>query len=163
MEDVIHVESYPLLFSFHDFVACRGFMARVAVDGQVVLTEDDDGSCWLYGVRPGGLAATGDDRGQALLEFKRTYQGVLFDIAARVSSLTELRGEIERFVMEENGPTAQEWQVALVNIRAHGAPPDHGMPIVPAEDRPPRVSVDALDEPKPEDNVLDELLFANAA
>jgi hypothetical protein len=44
---------YPLLFARRELVEGNGFVARVAVSGRALLT-DEEGEVWVEGINPGG-------------------------------------------------------------------------------------------------------------
>jgi hypothetical protein len=76
---------YPLLFGRRELVEGDGFVARVAVSGRALLT-DEDGEFWVEGVNPGGFAASGKSPAEALAEFSTEFRTILFDIAKLASS-----------------------------------------------------------------------------
>lgn len=49
---------YPLLFARHELIEGNGFIARVAVSGRALLSEED-GEFWVEGINPGGFSAKG--------------------------------------------------------------------------------------------------------
>jgi hypothetical protein len=57
----------------------------------------EGGGVWMYGVRPGGLAAGGKDEGEAYLEFCQACRSVLYDIAEEASDFPDFKGRVERF------------------------------------------------------------------
>lgn len=108
---------YPLLFGRHELVEGNGFVARVAVSGRALLIEED-GEVWVEGVSPGGFAASGESRGEALAQFSRAFQAVLFDIAAEAIRFEEFREGVEKFFAETNAPALREWEEAVQQVRA---------------------------------------------
>lgn len=108
---------YPLLFSRRELVEGNGFVARVAVSGRALLTEED-GEVWVEGVNPGGFAAGGKSPGEALAEFSSAFRSILFDIAADADRFEDFRDEIQKFFQETSPPGLREWEEAVQEVRA---------------------------------------------
>ena len=109
--------TYPLLFTFLDKVEGDGYLPEVAVHGRLLAVQEDEG-WWMYGVNPGGLAASGKDRGQAYAEFRKTLMEVLFDIASDAPDFYTFRKLATKFFGETNEPTLKEWEAARQQVRA---------------------------------------------
>jgi len=109
---------YPLLFTFLDKVEGNGYLAEIAVHGRLLAVEEDDGTWWMYGVNPGGLAASADSRPGAYGEFRKTLLKVLFDIASEAKDFFAFRAGARKFFNEVNTPTLAEWQTAREQVRA---------------------------------------------
>lgn len=108
----------PLLFSYRDTVFGHGYVAEVvAVNGRALLAEEN-GEWWFYGVNPGGIAAFGSSPDEAHAAFRARFRDVLSDFAAAVTTFDEFRRDVERFFIETNEPTAQDWQTAVEAVRA---------------------------------------------
>ncbi len=148
---------YPLLFGFRDLVAGNGFVAGVNLNGRALLAEEGDGFV-MYGVNPGGLAAGGSNRGEAQAEFRQSYRSVLFDIAAEAQDFAEFERQVRDFVDETNGPTAAEWDEAVLRVRSGEVSADW-LPKRKAESRI-GVEVVLLEHPSPSANILDEAELA---
>ena len=103
---------YPILFGFQDLIAGNGFVAGVTVNGRALLVDEEDGY-WMYGVNPGGIAASGATASEAQAEFRVIYRSVLFDAAAEAVDFASFRSEVERFFSETNEPTKTEWDEAV--------------------------------------------------
>jgi hypothetical protein len=113
------VNKYPLFFTFLDKVEGDGYLADVAVHGQLLAVKEDDDTWSMYGVTPGGVAASGKTRGEAYIEFRDNLMAVLFDIAARErKDFFAFRREAKRFFDEVNRPTLAEWEEARSLVRA---------------------------------------------
>lgn len=108
---------YPLLFTFLDKVEGNDYLAGVAVHGRLLAEQDGD-SWWMFGVNPGGLAASGASRVEAYVEYRKTLMQVLFDIAERAKTFYAFRSEAKRFFEESNGPALAEWEAAREQVRA---------------------------------------------
>lgn len=108
---------YPILFGYRDLVAGNGYYAGVKTDGRALLVDEDDGS-WVYGVNPGGLAASGHDHSSATTAFRAAYRSVLFDIAAEAQDFDDFKRRTEAFFRETNEPTEQAWHDAVACVRA---------------------------------------------
>lgn len=148
---------YPLLFGRRELVEGNGFIARVALHGRLLLTEEGNES-WVEGVNPGGVAARGDSPGQALAEFCSEYRVVLFDIAADARSFEEFKIEVERF-FNDTSPTAErEWKAAVEAVRAGTVDADW-LRKRPA-DSPLGIQVVQVQQPQAANNEEDEAAIA---
>ena len=87
---------YPLIFTYRDAVSGNGFLAGVTVTGRALITRED-GKWWMYGVRPAGIAETGNTPNETFLSFRQRYSAVLFDIAAEAETFEAFKEEVERF------------------------------------------------------------------
>lgn len=108
---------YPLLFTFLDKVEGNGYLADIAVHGRLLAAEED-GTWWMYGVNPGGLAAPGSSRPAAYIEFRKTLMQVLFDMALEATNFYDFRKKAKKFFEETNEPTLAEWEEARKQVRA---------------------------------------------
>ncbi|HKI00449.1 MAG TPA: hypothetical protein VKK31_00570 [Thermoanaerobaculia bacterium] len=104
--------NYPLLFGRHELVEGNGFIARVAVSGRALMT-DEEGEFWVEGVNPGGFAASGQSPNEALAEFSTAFRMVLLDIAADVRSFEDFNSEVRKFFAETSEPALREWEEAV--------------------------------------------------
>jgi hypothetical protein len=111
------VKLYPLVFSFRDLIAGNGFVAAVAMDGHVLLSEEE-GGFWMYGVQPGSIAAGAELRDSAFKKFKDGYLSVLFDMAAEATSFEAFELNVKSFFAQVNAPNAKDWAHALAEVRA---------------------------------------------
>ncbi|HTG32522.1 MAG TPA: hypothetical protein VLB76_06285 [Thermoanaerobaculia bacterium] len=109
--------NYPLLFGRREKVEGNGFIARVAVSGRVLLT-DEDGEFWVEGVNPGGLAATGNSASEALAQFCQDFLAVLFDIASEAEDFDHFRDQVGKFFSETSAPALEDWEEAVRQVRA---------------------------------------------
>lgn len=108
---------YPLLFGLRELVEGNGFIARVAVFGRALLSEDD-GEVWLEGINPGGFAARGQSPGEALAEICSAFRAILFDIASDAANFQGFHDEVERFFNDTNTAALRDWQEAVERVRA---------------------------------------------
>ncbi|MES1241494.1 MAG: hypothetical protein ABUT39_07735 [Acidobacteriota bacterium] len=109
--------SYPLLFGLRELVEGNGFIARVAVSGRALLSEED-GEAWLEGINPGGFATKGQSPSEALAEFCSAFRAILFDIASDTRSFKDFQDEVESFFNETNESALRDWQEAVERVRA---------------------------------------------
>ena len=109
--------TYPLVFAFRDAIVGKGFVADVAVQGRVLLTDEADGDVWMFGVQPGGVAGGGGNRSEAFHEFKKSYLSVLFDSAVECASFADFESDVKRFFSEVNAPNEKVWLNALAAVR----------------------------------------------
>jgi hypothetical protein len=161
--------NHPLLFTFRDAISGDGFLAGITLSGRILMVEED-GKWWVYGVRPGAIAESGEYPQDALVNFRKRYKEVLFDIAGEYRTFDDFRGEVERFFYEPDPEEERRWEDALTRIRSKEAVSRTVLPELPAETperRPSQISVERLDVPnrrfKPTDNVPDMMYSAIAA
>lgn len=109
---------YPLVFSFRDIIAGNGYVATVAMDGRVVLAEENDQDVWMFGVQPGGIAGGDRQKETAFVEFQNSYSSVLYDFAAEATSFDEFKEKVTAFFSEINGPNLVDWESSLAEVRA---------------------------------------------
>jgi hypothetical protein len=110
-------EAFPLVFTFKDLLAGRGFVVSVETWGRVVLAEEAEG--WtIYGVNPGGVAGGGENRSAALADFRRSYQEVLDDIAHEARDFTAFKASAEAVLHQVNEDVAAEWTALRERVRA---------------------------------------------
>lgn len=143
---------YPLLFTFFDKVEGNGYLADVAIHGKLLATEED-GQWWMYGVKPGALAASGHSRAEAYMEFRRTLMQVLFDLAGDARDFYAFRESARRFFDETDPETEAEWETARELVR-RGSITIEGMR---REDReePRRIDIREKQVFAAKDNVVD--------
>jgi protocatechuate 3,4-dioxygenase beta subunit len=108
---------YPLLFGRRELVEGNGYIARVALSGRALLT-DEDGEFWVEGINPGGFAAKGQNPSEALAEFCSAFRAVLFDIASDAASFESFREEVQSFFEETNNIALVEWEAAVQRVKA---------------------------------------------
>lgn len=150
------MKHYPLLFTFRDKVSGKGFLASIAAHGRGLASQEEDG-WWMYGVEPGDLAGGGTTFAEAQCEFRKAFTSILFDIAEDAKDFRTFRAEVNRFFRGINHPTDEEWQAAVLEVRAGKITADaicEGLPIKPAAS-PRSVEVKLLQVFKTKDNVLE--------
>ncbi len=108
---------YPLLFARRELVEGNGFVARVAVSGRALLT-DEDGDFWADGINPGGFAANGKSPSEALAELGSAFRAILFDIASDAESFGDFRAGVQKFFEETNAPALREWEEAVQQVKS---------------------------------------------
>lgn len=107
----------PLLFTYCDRIVGMGFTAQVESHGRVLAVEDD-GSVWIYGVEPGGLAADGKDPKEALEAFRQTFTNVLRDYAADCHHFADFEAAVQTFFGAINQSNEQDWLAAVEAVRS---------------------------------------------
>jgi hypothetical protein len=156
------------MFNFREDVNGKGFLARVTARGRVLAVNEGDG-WWVYGVEPGGIAASGATDREACLEFEQTFRKLLFDFAGDASTYEEFEAELRRFFHESDTTEEQRW-TECVRTHREGQRPDGGfldaLATVPVS-TPASVDVERLDEAArtftPNDNRLAEYALTTAA
>jgi len=166
MADITH---HPLMFTFRDVISGDGFLAGVTLSGRALMVEED-GKWWMYGVRPGAIAESGETPQDTISRFRNGYKEVLFDIADEYRTYDGFRQEVERFFYEPDPEEERRWEDALAAIRASAEahpPPFSELPREAPERRPTQVTVERLDGQSkrfmPSDNVVDAYFVPEAA
>lgn len=153
------MKMFPIVFRFRDLIAGNGFLARVLVDGRALLTKEDDGDQWVYGVQPGAVAGGASDAATALNEFKTRYESVLFDIAGESATFDDFEREVRSFFDGVDETDEKEWTSALNEVRRTNASLDD-LPTVRAESVPSRIEVVLVEKVQPAMNELDQVARA---
>ena len=125
----------PLTFTFAHTVSGPGFVARVTLTGRALARREDDGLLWVYGVRPGAVAACGPDLAAACREHRDTCAGVLDDAAEGASDFDGFEIEAERFVLKEDAVERARWDAAVEALRSGTAHPEPWCDALPKERR----------------------------
>lgn len=162
---------YPLMFTFRDAVSGEGFLAGVTITGRALMVPEEDGSWWLYGVRPGAIAEGGKAPEEAYLKFRNTYKAALFDAAAESPTYDAFRRQVEAFFYQPDNQEETRWETAFRAMREGRSPAEGPLSSLPRQDpqtRPAQISVTRLDcvgEQRyvPSDNVPDTYSLAEAA
>lgn len=107
---------FPLICNFNDPVIGKGFIAGVAIRGRALLTEED-GAWWMYGVNPGGIAADGGRKEDAMNNFRATWKAVLHEIAEDSATFSDFKKAVELFFQESSDE--HNWDEAVAEVRRH--------------------------------------------
>jgi hypothetical protein len=157
------------MFTFRDAISGNGFLAGVTLSGRALIVHEDD-AWWIYGVRPGAIAESGQTPQEAFLKFRNVYKTVLFDIAEESTDFDFLKKEIERFYHEPDDEEELRWTKAFQDIRLGNIQPEEPFASLPHEDpetRPTQISVERLDKKEARfsasDNVPDIFAIPKAA
>jgi hypothetical protein len=148
---------YPLLYGLSDIIAGNGFFVSVSLHGRALLVDEGDGF-WMYGVKPGAIAAGGATPGEAQSEFRQIYTSVLFDIAAEAANFEDFKAQVEQFFFVSDEATAAEWEAAVADVRQGRVDADW-LPKRMAESQI-GVKVELLERAVPAVNALDEAELA---
>ncbi len=108
---------HPLFFTFKEVVSGNGFLAGIIAKGRVLLAQEEDESWWIYGVQPGGFAASGSTPQEVYAEFRTAFRSILFDFAATSEKYEAFRQQVEGFFAEVNEPQAMAWTEAREAFR----------------------------------------------
>jgi hypothetical protein len=125
--------SLPFLFTFHDAVYGRGFLADVTAHGRILASKEGSKAWCVYGVQPGDVSAEGKNPTEAHAEFRKAVTAVLYDIAEEVADFPAFKAEVERFVLQANQPMDQAWHEAVRHVRALGLATKIGCRVESAE------------------------------
>lgn len=151
---------YPLLFTFRHKVEGNNYLADVKAYGRLLAEEEEDGKWWMYGVNPGGLAASGSTRAEAYGEFRETLTKVLYDIAADVPDFYDFRAAAQRFFYETDKETVSGWEAARELVK-RGEIDVKGMRREESES-PALIEIDRKQNFHPQGNAVDPQLAVAA-
>lgn len=166
-EHAVELREHPIMVTLQDTVSGNGFLARITLSGRALMRkEQDDNKWWMYGVRPAGIAASGDNIEDAFLRFRSGYKEILFDIAQESLSFEGFATEVERFFNENDVDNEDErlWESALTAIRSNSCQPPTPFANLPRrspESHPSFIKVERVDSQAsdtrlmPSDNVPD--------
>lgn len=133
----------PLYFQFRVPVYGRGFVADVRIRGRITCVEEYGATC-IYGVNPGGLAAGGEDRNSAYLDFRTGLAGTLFDLATDAPTFREFKEVVTNFFTATDEESVWEWEEARAGIRGGAAPASAHDLRRETETLPPEIIVEPL-------------------
>lgn len=114
---------YPIFFGTQDALLGNGFVALVTVNGRALMFEED-GSWWVVGVQPAGVAGEGDSQNEAYLAFRDTIRKVLLDSAQLTASFDEFRADVEALFRQISASEAQRWEAAREAVRSGKCRPE---------------------------------------
>jgi hypothetical protein len=158
------IKQHPLMLTLRDAISGDGFLAGITLYGRALMRKEDDGKWWMYGVRPAGLAASGETVEATFLHFRNAYKEILFDIAQESDNFGTFKTEVERFFYEADANNEDErlWEAALTAIRTECITPPGPFANLPRESpetKPSEIAVSRLDGENqrfmPSDNVTD--------
>lgn len=132
--------------------------------------KEEHGKWWMYGVRPAGIAASGENIEDAFLRFRSAYKEILFDIAQESASFQQFEEEVERFFNENDADNEDErlWEKALATVRTTACSPPApfaNLPRLSPENHPSFIKVERLDAGAnvrltPSENVADTYAYS---
>ncbi|MFZ3217245.1 MAG: hypothetical protein WA192_14405 [Candidatus Acidiferrales bacterium] len=154
---------YPVMFALRDAVSGNDFFAAVTLSGRALMTRENDGKWWMYGVRPGAIAESGTTPEEAFLRFRNAYKNLLFDFAEEAVNFDFFKRSVEQFYAQPDKDEEAAWLGAFNALRSGKAIPDEPFfARIPKEDperRPTQITVERLDKDNtrysPTDNVPD--------
>jgi hypothetical protein len=161
------IKAHPLMFTFRDIISGSGYLGGITLSGRLLMMQENDGKWWLYGVRPGAIAESGDRPEETFRRFRNRYRETLFDIAEESKNFEEFKAEVERFYYEPDCLEETRWEDAFRAARAQGLetppPPFSNLPIESPEVYPAGVTIERLDGEckriQPSDNVSDSYRY----
>ena len=155
------INHHPIMFTFRDAISGDGFLVGITLSGRALMLKEDE-KWWMYGVRPGAIAESGESPQETVLCFRNRYREVLFDIAGDHDTFDAFKKEAERFFYEPDEEEERRWEDAVTAIRSQNlcSPAEFSeLPRVAPESRPTQITVERLDginkRFKPSDNVPD--------
>ena len=119
-----------------------GFLARVTARGRALVVNEGDG-WWLYGVEPGGMAASGDTAPEVHIRFRQAFTKILFDVASEAQDYQEFEQRDRAFFHEVDDAEGARWEHALAALRSGKLVPEKPIDSLPRKsaDTPVSVSV----------------------
>lgn len=117
------MQKIPLYFDLQEVVKGRSFVVTVRMRGRITGVDEGDGSVWMYGVNPAGLACPGEDLRSAYAGFRHALATTLTDFAGWAQDFSQFRDELEAFFLGTADDIASEWSAARQEIR-NGVVPD---------------------------------------
>ena len=155
--------NYPVMFTLRDAVSGNDFLAGITLSGRALMTQEDDGKWWIYGVRPAAIAESGSTPQEAFLRFRNAYKNLLFDFAEDAANYELFKRAVEQFYLEPHKEEEDNWLGAFNALRSGKAIPDEPffaqLPKEDPETRPTQITVLRLDKENtrytPVDNVPD--------
>src|SRR5262249_6084949 len=142
--------NYPVMFTVRDTVSGNGFLAGVTLTGRAIITREDDGRWWVYGVRPAAIAESGETPQEAFLRFRNTYKNVLFDFAEGSAAYENFGEAVEASYHQPHQEEEERWTEAFRALRSGEVKPEPPFfSTLPKEDpdkRPTQISVERLDK-----------------
>jgi len=158
--------NHPIMLTLQDSISGNGFLARITMSGRALMRQEE-GRWWMYGVRPAGIAASGENIDEAFRHFRTSYKEILMDIAQESPTFDDFEAQVKRFFDENDADNEdeREWEASLAAIRRtapHEPPaPFSNLPRRTPEKNPSFIKVERVDsEAKavhltPSDNVAD--------
>lgn len=140
---------YPVIFTVQDAISGNGFLSSVKMCGRALVYRDVEGTWWITGVHPGGMAHRGESMMEAYSNFRNSYRTVLFDIAEEASNFDAFKSEVERFYRECGPEEDERWNTALQALRSGDLVPEQPVAALPRhtpETRPCAVEIVRLDQ-----------------
>jgi predicted RNase H-like HicB family nuclease len=140
---------YPVMMALRDSVSGNGFLAGVTLSGRALFVREDDGKWWVYGVRPGAIAASGNTPAEAFQNFRNAYKNALFDFASDAPTFDMFRHQVEQFYQQPDKEEEENWLGAFYALRSGKVVPDEKffsqLPKEDPEKRPTQIAVERLD------------------
>jgi hypothetical protein len=110
------MQTYAMFFAFKDVIACGQYKALIKANGRALLTFEDE-KWWVYGVQPGGMAATGMEIKEALVNFNKTFGGIMRDIASETDCPNEFERVARKFFDKVDKVDEELWEDARIKLR----------------------------------------------
>lgn len=109
---------YPLFCRLQQNVMGVGYIVKVDIQARVTAEIEPDGSAWIFGVNPGGIAASGKTLNEAVGDLRNTFSTVLIDmIAESKNDFEAFRALVQGFVHSTNDSAVSEWNAARQAVR----------------------------------------------
>src|SRR6266404_7535939 len=148
-EPTVTLKEHPIMLTLQDSISGNGFLARITMSGRTLMRQED-GKWWMYGVRPAGIAASGENIDEAFLNFRSSYKNILFDIAQESKTFEDFYKVVQRFFDEGDSHNEDEqlWEAALQTIRSGCLQPPAPFSKLPQrspESAPPFINIERVD------------------
>jgi hypothetical protein len=170
-ETTTHLNEHPIIITLQDGISGNGFSARITMSGRTLMRQEDDGRWWMYGVRPAGIAASGENIDEAFLRFRTRYKEILMDIAQESQTFESFKDELTRFFEENDADNEDErtWESSLSAIRKDSCNPPapfSNLPRQSPESSPSFMKVERVDtlakdkRLMPSDNIVEGYAYS---
>ena len=148
--------AWPLIFTYRGNVFGHRYIASVSAVSRVLGIQEDDG-IWLSGVQPGGVAAGGTNVWEACEAYRKTFVGVLADIASSVGDFAAFQAEAARMLAERDDAAFEDWTAAVEDNRRNRLDwtQMQQLPVKPAAITPSLIAT-LKSEMTPADNLVDD-------
>jgi len=110
--------TYALIFTFKELITSNRFLSSVTGSGRALMVREGDEGWWLYGVEPGGLAASGDTPQEAHRKFTDALKGILLDLADESASFADFDRRVQAFFHEVDETETGNWTRAIEALRS---------------------------------------------
>jgi predicted RNase H-like HicB family nuclease len=145
------MREFPLLFTIRELISGNGFLAGVIGQGRcLMVNEGEEEGWWIYGVQPGGIAASGKTPEEAYLRYIIALRNLFADLASQSSDFRTFQTSVETFFAQIDREDEGRWKVAVGVVRT-GADVDSPVSELPRQQAETPVSVEVVEVELPDE------------